>query len=121
ARTPGGPAGLRRAHDLHAAGPAFRHREFARFAAVPLSADQGRARLRRAAAMACDAAQAPPRGKASRMTDRPAAGMTIYFLGDDAVLFHEPRQELHALNTMAAVIWCHLEDGGDHKAIAGEL
>ena len=55
------------------------------------------------------------------MTARPAAGTSIHFLGDDAVLFHEPRQELHAFNTMAAVIWCHLEDGLDEIGIAARL
>jgi len=55
------------------------------------------------------------------VTDRPAPGAQLFFLDDCAVLFSEPRQELHELNTMAAVIWCHLEDGKDRAAIAGEL
>lgn len=55
------------------------------------------------------------------MTDRPAPGAQLFFLEDGAVLFSEPRQELHAFNTMAAAIWCHLEDGKDRPAIAQEL
>jgi hypothetical protein len=45
----------------------------------------------------------------------------LFFLDDSAVLFSEPRQELHEFNTMAAVIWCHLEDGKDRAGIAAEL
>ena len=55
------------------------------------------------------------------MTDRLAPGARLFFLEDSAVLFSEPRQELHEFNTMAAVIWCHLEDGKDRPAIAAEL
>jgi hypothetical protein len=55
------------------------------------------------------------------MTPRPAPGATLFFLGEEGVLFTEPRQELHRFNTMAAVIWCHLEDGLAPAAIAAEL
>ncbi len=52
---------------------------------------------------------------------RVAPGTHILFLDDDAVLFNEARQELHALNTSAAVIWCLLEDGLDAAEVTAEL
>lgn len=55
------------------------------------------------------------------MTDLPTPGVALFFLEDSAILFSEPRQELHELNTMAAVIWCHLENGKDRGGIAAEL
>jgi hypothetical protein len=56
-----------------------------------------------------------------KRTARPAPGTHLFFLGDDGLLFSEPRQELHALNTSAAVIWCLLEDGLDAAEIAVDL
>ncbi|MSP03363.1 MAG: hypothetical protein EXR07_20320 [Acetobacteraceae bacterium] len=41
---------------------------------------------------------------------RPAAGTKLFFMGTEGVLFSDARQELHAFNTTACVIWCHLED-----------
>ncbi len=55
------------------------------------------------------------------MTDRPRPGLHLFFLDDHGVLFSEPRQELHILNTTAAVIWCHLEDGKEPADIARAL
>jgi hypothetical protein len=52
---------------------------------------------------------------------RPASGTRLFFIGDEGVLFSEPRQELHAFNTTASVIWCHLEDGLPAAEIAREL
>jgi hypothetical protein len=52
---------------------------------------------------------------------RPAAGTRLFFIGTEGVLFSEPRQELHAFNTMACVIWCHLEDGLTPSRIAEKL
>ena len=51
----------------------------------------------------------------------PAPGTRIFFLGDEAILFSEPRQELHSLNTVAAVIWCLLQEGLTQPAIAQDL
>jgi hypothetical protein len=51
----------------------------------------------------------------------PAAGTRLFLLGDEGILFSEPRQELHALNTTAAVIWCLLEDGLSPERIAASL
>ena len=52
---------------------------------------------------------------------KPAAGTRLFFIGDDGVLFSEPRQELHAFNTTACVVWCHLEDGLSPAEIAGAI
>lgn len=41
-----------------------------------------------------------------------------YCSSDDAILFHEPRQELHVVDTMAAIIWCYSEDGKGRAADA---
>ncbi len=40
---------------------------------------------------------------------RPAAGTHLHMLGDEAVLYAQPRQELFAFNTAATLIWCCLE------------
>ena len=45
----------------------------------------------------------------------------LFFLEDEAVLFHEPAQKLFHLNTVAGVVWCLLEDGKDEQSIASEL
>jgi hypothetical protein len=45
----------------------------------------------------------------------------LFFLDDDGVLFSEPRQELHRLNTAGAIIWCHMVDGLDEARIAARL
>lgn len=52
---------------------------------------------------------------------RPALGTHILFVEDEGLVFSEPRQELHALNTMAAVIWCLLLDGRSPDGIAADL
>ncbi len=52
---------------------------------------------------------------------RPADGVALLLCGDEGVLFSAPRQELHRLNTMGAVIWCYLEDGLAPPAMAGKL
>jgi hypothetical protein len=46
---------------------------------------------------------------------KPASGVRLYYLDDAGVLFSEATQELHLLNTMAAVIWTLLEEGLDAK------
>ena len=51
----------------------------------------------------------------------PGAGTRLFFLGTEGVLFSAPRQELHAFNASACVIWCHLEDGLAPPAIAAAL
>ncbi len=51
----------------------------------------------------------------------PAAGTRLFFLEDEGILFSEQRQELHRLNTVAAVIWCLLEEGRTEGAIADDL
>lgn len=55
------------------------------------------------------------------MTDRPAEGTHLFLLDESGILFSEPRQEMYVLNTSAAVIWCHLEDGKDAGEIVSEL
>jgi hypothetical protein len=52
---------------------------------------------------------------------KPAAGTKLHFIGTEGVLFSEPRQEVHAFNTTACVIWCHLEDGLTPPRIARAL
>lgn len=52
---------------------------------------------------------------------RPAPGTRIFFLGHEGVLFSEPRQELHRLNTTASVIWCLLEEGWTEARMARDL
>lgn len=51
----------------------------------------------------------------------PAPGVTLFYLDDAGVLFCEATQELHALNTTAAVIWTLLEEGCDAGQAATEL
>lgn len=51
----------------------------------------------------------------------PAPGSRLFFLADEGILFSEKRQELHALNTAAAVIWCLLEEGRTDRVIAEDL
>src|SRR5215472_2915327 len=46
---------------------------------------------------------------------RPARGVRLYYLDDAGVLFSESAQELHLLNTMAAVIWTLLEERHDTR------
>ena len=55
------------------------------------------------------------------MSFSPAAGVRLFLLDDEAVVFHAARQTLHALNTSAAVIWCLLEDGLDVAAVVADL
>lgn len=55
------------------------------------------------------------------MRPTPAAGTRLFFLEADAVLFSQSRQELHVLNTTAAVIWCLLEEGWTERRIADDL
>jgi hypothetical protein len=50
-----------------------------------------------------------------------AAGTRLHFAGEEGVLFSEPRQEVHAFNTTACVIWCHLEKGMTRREIATAL
>ena len=52
---------------------------------------------------------------------RPARGVRLYYLDDAGVLFSESAQELHLLNTMAAVIWTLLEEGHDARETVAAL
>lgn len=52
---------------------------------------------------------------------RLAADAHIFFLDDDGLVFSEARQELHVLNTSAAVIWCLLADGLEREAMVADL
>ncbi|MFH5927189.1 PqqD family peptide modification chaperone [Roseomonas xinghualingensis] len=52
---------------------------------------------------------------------RVSSGVHSFFLEEGCLLFSEPRQEIHALNTSAAVIWCLLQDGWDEARIATKL
>ena len=51
----------------------------------------------------------------------PAAGTALFFVDDEAVLFHEAPQKLFQLNAMAAVVWCLIEDGMCERGIAARL
>ena len=44
---------------------------------------------------------------------RPAAGVHLFLLDDEGIVFDEFRQEVLALNTAAAAIWCLMEQGSD--------
>jgi len=44
-----------------------------------------------------------------------------FFLGDGCLLFSESRQEIHALNTSASIIWCLLQEEGDEAGISTRL
>jgi hypothetical protein len=57
------------------------------------------------------------------MTDRPrpTPGVCFFPLGDEAVLFDAERQQLHSLNTSAAVIWCLFEEGLDCDGVVETL
>lgn len=51
----------------------------------------------------------------------PADNTSIFFLEDEAVLFHAPAQALYRLNTSAAFIWCLLEQGCEREGILAQL
>jgi hypothetical protein len=57
------------------------------------------------------------------MTTRivPAPGVHLFYLDDAGILFAESTQELHGLNTTAAVIWTLLEEGHDAEGVAVAL
>jgi len=42
---------------------------------------------------------------------RPAQGTHLFMLGDEAVLYSHPQQDLYSFNTAATMIWCCLELG----------
>jgi len=48
-------------------------------------------------------------------------GMHLFLLENSGILFSETRQQIHILNTSAAVIWCHLEDGKSAAEIIPKL
>lgn len=52
---------------------------------------------------------------------QPAEGTHLFFLDDEGVLFYEPVQKLFQLNTIAAFIWCMLEEGNNRQVIEAEL
>ena len=52
---------------------------------------------------------------------KPARGVHLFYLDDAGVVFSESTQELHALNTTAAVIWTLLEEGHDAQGVAAQL
>ena len=51
----------------------------------------------------------------------PPAGVRLFYLDDAGVLFSQPRQELHLLNTTATLIWSLMEEDGDEPAIVSAL
>lgn len=53
--------------------------------------------------------------------EKPAAGMHLFYLEGAGILFSEATQELHLLNTTAAVIWSLLEEGHDAHATSAAL
>ncbi len=54
-------------------------------------------------------------------SEKPAAGMHLFYLDGAGILFSEATQELHLLNTTAAVIWSLLEEGHDAPATSAAL
>src|SRR5690349_2286596 len=52
---------------------------------------------------------------------KPAAGVHLFYLEDAGILFSESTQELHLLNTTAAVIWSLLEEGHDAAGATAAL
>ena len=54
-------------------------------------------------------------------SEKPAAGMHLFYLDGAGILFSETTQELHLLNTTAAVIWSLLEEGHDAQATIAAL
>lgn len=52
---------------------------------------------------------------------RAAAGVHLFLLDDEGVVFDEVRQEVLALNTAAAAIWCLMEQGSDRADIEHAL
>lgn len=63
-----------------------------------------------------DATHHPLRGSL-----RVAEGASFLSLEGQAAVFSEPNQQIYALNQMAAVIWCRLEERQTPAAIAGDL
>lgn len=52
---------------------------------------------------------------------RPADGCHLFFIGSDAVLFHEAQQKLFHLNATAASVWCLLEEFEDIGELTAAL
>jgi Coenzyme PQQ synthesis protein D (PqqD) len=52
---------------------------------------------------------------------RPAEGTLFFFLGDQKILFSESKQEMYALNDLAAFIWCQLEERRTPNEICADL
>ncbi len=46
-------------------------------------------------------------------------GLSLFLLEDEGILFSEGQQELYALNTPAAYVWCCLEEGMTPHQISG--
>jgi hypothetical protein len=51
----------------------------------------------------------------------PAAGLRLFILGDEGVLFSPAAQEIYGLNTAATLAWCMLEEGRGVAEIAAQL
>lgn len=52
---------------------------------------------------------------------RPAAGLHLFLLDDEGVLFSAAKGEAFRLNTSSAIAWCGLEDGLSWQDIAADL
>ena len=52
---------------------------------------------------------------------KPAAGVKLFYLDDAGIVFCPATQELHLLNTTAAVIWTLMEEGHDAAGAASAL
>jgi len=52
---------------------------------------------------------------------KPAAGAKLFYLDDAGIVFCPATQELHLLNTTAAVIWTLMEEGHDAAGAASAL
>ena len=57
----------------------------------------------------------------SNLKIKPAAGAKLFYLDDAGILFCPATQELHLLNTTAAVIWTLMEEGHDAAGAASAL
>ena len=57
----------------------------------------------------------------SKLKIKPAAGAKLFYLDDAGIVFCPATQELHLLNTTAAVIWTLMEEGHDAAGAASAL
>ena len=52
---------------------------------------------------------------------KPADQIYLFFLEDQGILFNEPLQKLYHLNTIAAFVWCMLEDNVEEVELRNKI